>query len=276
MPESNISTVTIASWVELLDELYGESWDPTIERFRSPWVFRGVCDAASGLNTSLMRLAAGYENLGKLEAHMLRNFRKYAHMEVDSAVGNSIWNWLALAQHHGLQTRLLDWTYSPLVAVHFATDDVTMFHRDGAVYCVNHRSANALLPRALRKQVDIEGFDVFTAEMLDRAADTLEKFDRLSEEAFVIFLEPPSLDSRIVNQFALFSLMNGSTTGLEKFLEQHPELVRKVVIPADLKWEVRDKLDQAGITERMLYPGLDGLSRWLSRYYTPNLRRNRQ
>jgi hypothetical protein len=276
MRESNISTVKIASWASLLDELYGGSWDLGIERFRSPWVFRGVCGADSGLNTSLMRLAAGYENLAKLEAHMLRNFRKYAHLEVDSAVGNSIWNWLALAQHHGLQTRLLDWTYSPLVAVHFATDDVTMFNRDGAVYCVNHRRANALLPDALRKQVEIEGFDVFTAEMLDRAADTLEKFDQLSKEDFVIFLEPPSLDSRIVNQFALFSLMNDSTVGLERFLEQHPELVRKVIIPAELKWEVRDKLDQSGVTERMLYPGLDGLSRWLSRYYTPNLRRSRQ
>ena len=49
----------------------------------------------------------------------------------------------------------------------------------------------------------------------------------------------------------------------------HPEVWRRIVIQASLRWEVRDKLDQANITERVLYPGLDGLCRWLARYYTP-------
>jgi hypothetical protein len=47
----------------------------------------------------------------------------------------------------------------------------------------------------------------------------------------------------------------------------HRDVVRRIVIPASLKWEVRDKLDQANINERVLFPGLDGLSRWLTRYY---------
>ena len=267
-----IETLTVSSWLELIEAVYVESWDAFIGRFRSPWVFRGVCDARADLSTSLMRLAAGYQELARLESHILRNFRKYAHLEVGSAFGNSVWNWLALAQHHGLQTRLLDWTYSPFVAMHFATNDISAFDRDGAIYCINHRSANQLIPASLKKQTGIEGFDVFTAEMLDRVADTLEKFDKLSKDAFIIFLEPPSLDARIVNQFALFSLVNNPTLSIDDLLAQHPELARKIVIPAQIKWEVRDKLDQAGITERVLHPGLDGLSRWLSRYYTPHPR----
>jgi len=45
--------------------------------------------------------------------------------------------------------------------------------------------------------------------------------------------------------------------------------LRRVVIPAALKWEVRDKLDQANVTERLVFTGLDGIARWLARYYKP-------
>jgi hypothetical protein len=106
--------------------------------------------------------------------------------------------------------------------------------------------------------------------MLDRAlGGGLRELEALDEEPFVVFLEPPALDARIVNQYALFSLVSEAALTLDSWLEEHPELVRRIVIPAELKWEVRDKLDQANITERVLFPGLDGLSRWLTRYYSP-------
>ena len=64
-------------------------------------------------------------------------------------------------------------------------------------------------------------------------------------------------------------MMTDATSVLDNWLIKHPEVYRRIIIPADLKWEVRDKLDQANITERVLFPGLDGLASWLRRHYQP-------
>lgn len=253
--------IRVGSWSELHERLFEDSWRAPLGRWRSPFAYRGNGRAGDDLTTSLGRLGSGH---GDVEAHLLRNFRKYALRE--SRWDDSVWNWLAVAQHHGLPTRLLDWTYSPYVALHFATERLKDFNRDGAVWCVDYGKTNALLPARLRRLLSVEGSDVFTAEMLQRAASTLPAFDRLGD-AFVVFFEPPSLDERIVNQFALFSLMSSPAARLDEWLLKQPGVHRRLIIPAELKWEVRDKLDQANLTERVLFPGLDGLSRWLSRYY---------
>jgi hypothetical protein len=260
---SNGFVSQIGSWRELHDWLYEGSWHERLGRFRPSYAFRGLSVASHELNTSLARLG----NTGcNLENHLLRNFRKYAQQEV--ALVDSVWNWLAVAQHHGLPTRLLDWTYSPHVALHFATERLDQFGEDGVIWCIDYSQTNQFLPHQLKALLEEEGSDVFTAEMLNRAATTLQEFDELCTHDFVAFFEPPSLDSRITNQFALFSLLSNPTTSLARWLVQRPGMCRKVLLPAGLKWEVRDKLDQANVTERVLYPGLDGLSQWLKRYYT--------
>ncbi len=105
--------------------------------------------------------------------------------------------------------------------------------------------------------------------MVERAAESLSALEKLSKKPFAVFLEPPSLDQRIVNQFSIFSMMSSPLDRMDEWLsEEHQELVRRIIIPAEMKWEVRDKLDQANITERVLFPGLDGLARWLKRHYT--------
>lgn len=258
-----MTDIRITTWNELTEELYAESWSELLGRFRSNFAFRGMSHARHTLRTSLHRLADEPE---KIEGHILRNFRKYAMR--DAVPNDSLWSWLALAQHHGLPTRLLDWTFSPLVALHFATENLGSYHADGAVWCVDFVKTNRLLPTKLRALLEEEGSNAFTVDMLDRAAGSLSDFDKAYPEEFVVFFEPPSLDHRIINQFALFAMMSGSQARLDHWLAAHPELFRRVIIPSRLKWEIRDKLDQANITERVLFPGLDGLSRWLKRYYT--------
>jgi len=114
---------------------------------------------------------------------------------------------------------------------------------------------------------------VFTTDMLDRYAASMEEFDRKlarSKEPALAFLEPPSLDDRIVNQAAFLSVTAPAGASAEDCLRRMPpDACLKIVIPASVKLEIRDKLDMLNITERMIYPGLDGLSMWLKRYYSP-------
>jgi hypothetical protein len=249
-------------WSELNELLFADSWNEELGLHRSNFAFRGRTSATDDLSTSLMRLGG---DPAALEQPPLRHFRKYAAR--DAVPEDSTWNWLALAQHHGLPTRLLDWTFSPYVALHFATARREQV-QDGAVWMIDYVRAHELAPKKLREQLGRAGGNVFTTELLAACASGFDELADLGDD-FVVFVEPPSFDDRIVNQYALFSLMSRAANSLDEWLAEHPELGRKLVIPSDLKAEIRDKLDQANITERVLFPGLDGLSRWLARYYAP-------
>lgn len=252
------------SWQELHELLFADTWNERLGLFRSNFAYRGCSDAADDLTSGVVRLGGD----GDLERQLMRAFRKYAAS--DAVPHDTAWDWLALGQHHGLPTRLLDWTYSPYVALHFATQNVERYDRDGVVWCVDYVRAHSLLPGELRAALEAEGADVFTTELLAAAAPGLRDLERQEQDApFVLFVEPPSFDARIVNQYALFSVVSRAGLRLDEWAASHEGLVRRVVVPPKLKWEVRDKLDQANVTERVLFPGLDGISRWLARYYRP-------
>jgi hypothetical protein len=271
---------SISTWPELIEELYAHAWDAKLKRHRSPYVYRGCCDDGDELAPAITRLGDHHPRVEKL---LLSDFRQYARLQVDP--GQSEWNWLAVAQHHGLPTRLLDWTYSPYVALHFVTAELGAEEpiADGFVWCANYRATNRYLPSALQQQLDDYRKSVFSVETLQEAVANLEGFDALAPDPFVVFLEPPSIDARIVNQVGLFSIMSrpsGHDVAAKMQLDQYlagldakrsqrdPPVVRRLRIPAALKWEIRDRLDQANITERVLFPGLDGLGAWLRRHYT--------
>ena len=255
--------IRASTWAELQELLFADSWNEELGRHRSNFAFRGRWDAHDTLSTSLMKLGG---DPARLEGHLVRSFRKYAASE--SVPVDFLWNWLALGQHHGLPTRMLDWTYSPYVALHFVTAKTECFERDGAVWMVDYVGAHDHVPDVLRLQLESEGANVFTTEMLGAAAAGIDELAQLGDD-FVVFLEAPSFDERIVNQYALFSLMSEPDASLDDWLGRHPHLARRLIVPPELKWEVRDKLDQAGINERVLFPGLDGLTRWVARYYAP-------
>src|SRR5436309_2559882 len=81
------------------------SWHRELGRYRSDFAFRGEAAAGPELVTSLTRLGGDYAGV---EQHLLRNFRRYARRE--AVPEDTVWNWLAVGKHHGLPTRLLDWS----------------------------------------------------------------------------------------------------------------------------------------------------------------------
>lgn len=254
-------------WKDLHNYLFNEQ-DKEIGRYRSQYAYRGVSNFDFGLETSIQRIG---RRPSDCEWHIIRNFQKYSPINTLIDNYNNIWNWIGLGQHHGLPTRYLDWTFSPYVALHFATDIMSDFDKDGAIWMVDFIELKKLAPLSFLENLNSKSYLSFTSNELNVIIgsnyDDIKKYAQENGD-FLIFFEPPSIDDRIVNQFALFSFMLNPDTDKLGWLESHPDLYKKMKIPKKLKWEIRDKLDQANISERIIYPGLDGISRWLRRWYS--------
>lgn len=254
------------SWIELQEILFNNQMTE-IDRHRSEYLYRGVSNISYGLETSIQRLGT---TPSKMESHLLRNFKKYAPINTLIDNYNNLWNWISLGQHHGLPTRFLDWTYSPNIALHFLTENLSHFDKDGVIWRVNYIKIKEYYPENIKEYLSQNsilalGTDDLVSE-IGRDYNDLLEYSKKNKNC-LIFFEPPSIDDRIVNQFALFSFMLDVDSNKKAFLENN-NLLEKIVIKKELKWEIRDKLDQANITERIVYPGLDGISKWITRWYT--------
>ena len=95
------------------------------------WIFRGVNSADYVLKPSIARGTLHYDYSRKLEDYVFTRFKRESLPYLGFRPADD-WDWLALAQHHGVPTRLLDWTESPLVAAFFAV--IGWVERDAAVY----------------------------------------------------------------------------------------------------------------------------------------------
>ena len=94
-----------------------------------------------------------------------------------------------------------------------------------------------------------------------------EKYVADMGENSLIVIEPPTIDQRIMNQFAYFAVIRQKMVHIETFLELCTTHTKKYIISKKIKWEVREMLDKLNANERIVYPGVDGLCMWLSRHY---------
>jgi hypothetical protein len=150
-----MARITIESFLDLhsiIEEKYTSG---------SPIIFRGVPDARYKLIPKVGRVI-NYSR--KLEQDIFDLFRMYGISYLESEP-KSDWDLLAIAQHHGLPTRLLDWTYNPLVAAYFAVEE--NFDSDSAVYAMpapmilDTKKAKSLFRRAI-------GVDIFMPSHITR------------------------------------------------------------------------------------------------------------
>ncbi len=262
-----IREVRISRVEDLIPLLSDQPFRPDLGRNRSLYVYRGMANADFRMVTSLRRNCKDKQRA--LEPAILKNFAKYAVME-DPTISQSVWRQMFLGQHHGLPTRLLDWTQSALVALHFAVTEENlnrMEAHDCMVWRVDIKELHALLPPSYQAVMTRNKAEVFSVDMLAQAASDMAAYDRDMGDHAMVVIEPPSIDSRIVNQYSFFSVIPMDMEDVEGFLDKYTRNSVKYVIDKSLRWRVRDMLDQLNMSERLVYPGLDGLSRWIARHY---------
>ena len=260
-----VKEVKLSTIEEVLTTLTTAEFNDALKRNRSAFLFRGLPNVSYKLTTSLRWNCKG--KAGELEPSILRNFSKYA---ASTSPLNSCWEQMVIGQHHGLPTRLMDWTYSPLAALHFATsgEDITgMNQHDAVVWAIDITEMNTLLPAKYQKVLNDARAYLFTIEMLDRVAKDLTTYDNDMGEDGIVLLEPPSIDQRIINQYSYFSIIPSGVEDIEQFLDEKTTRTVKYILDKEIRWQIRDMLDQCNVNERTIYPGLDGLASWIKRHY---------
>ncbi len=262
-----IHDVEISTIQDLFRMVSEQDYREDLGRHRNLFIYRGEPDAAFTLSTSLRRHCKEKSNF--LESPMLLNFTKYAILQ-EPSIENSVWNQMILGQHHGLPTRLLDWSFSPIMALHFSTtesDLEKMDARDSVVWRIDIHELHDMLPDKYRAVIAKYNTTVFSVSMISEVCSSLRQYDEDMQDQCMVIIEPPSLDPRIINQYSFFSVIPDKMIDITGFLDSKTNQTTRFIIKKELRWRIRDMLDHLNITERIVYPGLDGLSQWLGRHY---------
>lgn len=222
------------------------------------WVFRGQEDANWSLNSSLSRYLAKYIPDAKewpiREERALRIFRRKAHnfLEDPSVLEDDL-RCLALMQHHGAPTRMLDFTKSPFVAVFFAFCDAKA---DCAVFALDTprlwRRSPTQNPHLVRSTID------------PRAKGNLAKYFLPNSHELLWIGEPRQMDRRLVAQSGTFVVPGVLDKTLDQIIDNYQigqGLIKKVVLSQSMRFEAMQALYRMNITHSTLFPDLDGLAR---------------
>lgn len=236
MRTAEVETIEVTDWADF-------------QRVLAPYlsnehVFRGVADKSYDLRPKIGRARYLQVCEPDEERRLLNLFKRQAAPFFPVRPLNN-WEWLAIAQHHGVPTRLLDWSENPLVSAFFAVwdDNPGTDAADGAVYVLKKPRQYTEIGDVARADEDQPGLrDPFAVEEL-------------------VFVYAPHIFQRIASQHGLFTVHADPKAFFES-----PDL-RRVVIPSRLKEGFRLNLDAFGFSHATIFGDLDGVSRridWLT------------
>lgn len=229
-----------------LDDFWNSYLSFAFNNESSPeYLFRGISNKNHNLVPSIGRGAE--ENTGgdieTVESDLISEFKRLSVpiLRADETP-KSEFEWLFLAQHYGLPTRLLDWSSNPLVALYFATekdDDI-----DGGVYVI--------------KQVVTDQYEIFDYKTADYTASHKKQPSSLfaiqPNQGKFIFVRPKYSDQRYLNQRSVFSCPSNPFNSI------NPKDLELLTFKASWKPEIRRRLKIMGISTSFIYPGLAGIA----------------
>ena len=254
-----------------------DSWAAFVQLAAAPfdgkWLFRGVLDDWD-LKPSLQRACEDWnvpmsERL-VVEKRLLRDFKRAypPRAETPAPSYKEDLSWLALMQHHGAPTRLLDWTFSPFVAAFFALDQLLNSKASmAAVWAlsggpISNATVEAFLPDELKVP-----FHNYSRTRSGRAFRDLF-LEAKAPFAFVTPVNPYALNERLIVQQGTFLCPGDVSRTFEENLlvmpgVSNPNKLRKILLPRSVLRDAFVGLYKMNITHATLFPGLDGYARSL-------------
>jgi len=243
-----------------MDVVTVSSWDEFVRCTDSleDWAFRGHVQADLPLTTSLARRLQLYcpdrATWPQREQRAMRIFRRKAHNYLhDKAVLDDDLRCLAMMQHHGAPTRLLDFTKSPYVAAFFALERAS---GDATVFALNTPALWRSTP-AFDRTLDRERIDL-------RTEGNFERYFNVNRYPLLWVGEPIEMDKRLIAQSGLFVVPGQLELSLREILNEYDAsggLLREIVLPLALREQALRALYRMNITHATLFPDLEGLAR---------------
>jgi hypothetical protein len=217
------------------------------EKTRETWMFRGVTDAHYDLVPSIGRTKRKARFNRKHESLWLHKFQLQTRPHLKTNLSNNL-EWLVFAQHHGLPTRLLDWTLSPLVAAYFAV-----------ATSKKKRLRNELTGK--ETEIEMPGAIYAIRVPFDSYLEEGDPFD-IQETRLVV---PAHVTERITRQSGLLTLHAKPTQAWK------PHDLQKMIIPMARKDAIKLELASLGIHEASLFPDVVGIAGYLAWQFEMNL-----